>query len=527
MNNYREKIYFYLFILTAISLFSSSLFARRYNPFVWTTYRNFSRIYSIAIDMDRVYFGTDGGFLQFNRMKNSWDPPVTQSNNFKGSKALLVAIDRFFSKLWVVSDSALSIYIPQISFWEKTIPLTSMPSRSISSIGFNEDKVFIYGNNTFYYSKRGILYWQKWEGSLPQDIEWFGEKAKKSIRDYPFLTPYYVTDKYFNRYEYTALAVDKKDMWLGTDGFGIIHNNIYTWNGTYYLEGIANNDVTALLHDGDSFWCGGRNGSGKGITYINFTTGKGQYFRAENIYGINSDNVYVIIGNGNSIWFGTDEGLLLYDKDKDKWKTFSIFDGLPGKNVISLILKEDTLFIGTDEGLAFLINKKNLLETIETFKNIAINDFDIYQNNLIIATEKGVYIKKNKKFEQINDPDGDLNFGVAAVFVDSNTVWFGTIRHGVDVYYADSTKWQEYLSPTPISGDYIFAIAGDKNYIWIGTNNGVSRYNKKLKMWYTFNKTSGLADNKVRTIYVEKNYVWFGTKNGLTRFKYTDPSVPR
>ncbi|GAI47818.1 unnamed protein product, partial [marine sediment metagenome] len=47
--------------------------------------------------------------------------------------------------------------------------------------------------------------------------DWFGEKKKVSIRDYPFLTPYYASDEYFNKYEYTTAAVDNKDMWLGTD----------------------------------------------------------------------------------------------------------------------------------------------------------------------------------------------------------------------------------------------------------------------------------------------------------------------
>ncbi len=516
----------FLIIVFAI-LYASPIAARRYNPFVWTTYKEFSRIHSITINMDEVYFGTDGGILRFNRIENKWDSPVTKSDGFPGEKAEIVAFDRTFNKLWIVSDKSLVVYIPQISFWEREIPRINLPLPSITSIGFTRDRIFLEGNGTIYSSRRGAFIWEKWTGALPSDIEWSGEKGKVSIRDYPFLTPYYTMDEYFNRYEYTAVAVDNKDMWLGTDRYGVFYNNTLTWIGIHYFVGIANNRVDAIFRDGESYWLGGKYGTGKGITHINFDTGEGKYFRSEDIYGMNSNDAFIITGDKKSIWLGTNTGLLCYKKDEGVWKNYSMFDGLPGNFVISLILKGDTLFIGTTEGMALFLPETKEIVSIETFNNISVNAFGTYEGDLLIGTEGGVFLRKDNKFENISDPDGDFGFGVKAIFVDDDAIWFGTRRKGIDVYYPDSMKWEEYQYPTPIPGEWIFSISGDKDYIWVGTDNGVSRYNKKLKMWKTFTETDGLAHNEVRTIYVEKNYVWFGTKKGLTRFRYRDPSVPQ
>jgi len=516
--------YCFLLLIFLLSL-SLPLNAGRYNPFVWTTYKEFTHIYSIAINMDEVYFGSDDAILRFNRIEKKWDEPITKSNGFDDTKVRIVAIDRNFNKLWIVSLNSVSVYIPQIAFWERKIPLVSISLTSVASIGFNRDKIFLVGKEGIFASNRGAYLWQRWSGALPQDVEWFGEKDKTDVRDYPFLVPYYAQDKYFHRYEYTSIAVDNKDMWIGSNGYGVYYDNTYTWNGNHYSTGIANNRVDAIFTDGKFFWLGGRNGTGKGITFINFHTGEGQYYRSEDIYGMDSDNIYAMTGNSKNIWFGTGSGLLKYNKDKKTWKTYNLFDGLPGEIVKALILKEDTLFIGTNQGLAYLPPESKDIFTFDFFNNISINSLSEYDTRLLIGCEDGAFSKHDKLFDKISDPDGDFAFGVSAIFADNNAVWFGTTRHGIDIYFPDSSKWEEYLFPTPICGEWVFAISGNKDYVWIGTDNGVTRYNKKLKMWKTFNESDGLANNEVRTIYLDKDYVWFGTTNGLTRLKYRDPSV--
>lgn len=516
------------FVLLGITMLAAvPAQARRYNPFVWATYRECSSIYSIAMNMQEVYFATDGGILRFDRLQNRWLPPVTGSNGFPGKKAELVAVDKTFNKLWVLSEQALSVYVPSISHWETEIARTSLPARTIHSIGFTQDSVYIAGNGAIYAALRGSLSWHRRTGTLPQGIAWYGEKAGISLNDYPFLTPYYATDPFFNKYAYTAAAIDNKDMWLGTDGYGVFHFNTFTWNGTHYLPGIANNRVEALFRDEEGFWIGGSYGTGKGFSHIDFSTGVGEHFRAEDIYGIISDNVHAITGNERTVWFGTNEGLLRYEKEQDLWKTYTISNGLPGSNVLSLQLKADTLFVGTDDGLGMLTPGRTEMVTMDEFDHVPITAFGLHDGRLLIGTDRGVFMRTDTSFDVIGDPDGDLGFGVSAIFTDSAALWFGTLRRGIDVYMPDSLSWHEFLPRTTFSGEYVFAIAGDRDFVWIGSEFGISRYSRKTDSWQTFTEDDGLAHNEVHAIYVDSEFVWFGTRDGVTRLRFRDPSVPQ
>ena len=505
---------------------ASSLSSRQYNPFVWSTYKEFSHIYSITMDMEKVYFGTDEGILRFNRIKREWDIPITGSNGFKGSKAEIIAVDPVFNKLWIISDQSIFVYNDQISLWEREIPRISLALSTITSIGFTHDTIFLEGNSGIYASPRGSCIWEHYSWIVPSTTKWFGKKAQLSVTDYPFLTPYYATDEYFNKYEYAAIAVENKDMWLGTNQFGVFHYNTFTWNGIHYVTGLANERVNAIYRDEDHYWIGGIYGTNKGITSMNFVTGEGKHWRSDDVYGISSNNVHAITGTENAVWIGTSAGLLRYDKNENTWKSYTQLNGLVDNTVTALHIKNDTLFIGTAGGFCLIVLPSKNMVILESFDNVMIYALATFLGDLVIATERGVYLWRKKAFETITDPDGDLAFGVTALFVDKNAIWFGTRRKGIDVYYPDSTQWEEFLPPTTICGESVYAISGNEHYVWIGTNNGVSRYNKKTKAWTSFTKMDGIADNEVRAILVEDDCLWLGTKKGLTCFHYTDPSVP-
>jgi ligand-binding sensor domain-containing protein len=514
------------FLIVLLLLLPTLAFsARMYNPFVWTTYRDFSYITSITANMQRVYFGTENGILRYNRLLKQWEEPITKSNGFPGMSARVVAFDKMFRKLWIAYENGLVVYNPDISHWEREISRTSIPLSSITSIGFTQDSVYLENNGLFAVSPRGMYNWTRRVGSLPTNILWSGEKGNIEIENYTFLTPYYATDEYFNKYKYTAGIVDNQDLWLGTEGFDVFHYNVFTWSGTHYTVGLAGNRVDAIYKDENEYWIGGIQTNG--ITRINFLTGEGSHYRSEDIFRLDSHEINAITGDERNIWFGTREGLVQYGMDENQWDEFTQFDGLPHNNVISLQRKDDTLFIGTEDGLAYLLPGAEDPISIDEFSDIAIHAFGIFEGDLVICTDEGVFLRKGDSIKTITDPDGDFSFGVTAVFVDSTTLWFGTRRNGVDVYSTDSLEWKEYLSPTPLAGEWVYDIKGNKGFIWIATDQGVSRYNKKTDSWYSFDESDGLAHYEVHTIFTEDDYVWFGTKNGLTRFKYRDYSVPQ
>ena len=62
------------------------------------------------------------------------------------------------------------------------------------------------------------------------------------------------------------------------------------------------------------------------------------------------------------------------------------------------------------------------------------------------------------------------------------------------------------------------AVIAYQNYLWIGSNQGLIRFNPQEKAAKLFTVIDGLAHNKTYSILPDKKYLWIGTYNGISRF---------
>jgi ligand-binding sensor domain-containing protein len=49
--------------------------------------------------------------------------------------------------------------------------------------------------------------------------------------------------------------------------------------------------------------------------------------------------------------------------------------------------------------------------------------------------------------------------------------------------------------------------------VWVGTDAGVFKFNRKNQEWRQFTTDDGLIDNRVNAIAVKEDLIWFGTPN--------------
>jgi ligand-binding sensor domain-containing protein/signal transduction histidine kinase/DNA-binding response OmpR family regulator len=82
---------------------------------------------------------------------------------------------------------------------------------------------------------------------------------------------------------------------------------------------------------------------------------------------------------------------------------------------------------------------------------------------------------------------------------------------------AQTPVFEHVLRDTPV-----FAMVMDKyNVLWIGTENGLVRYDSKNFRHYRFDPRDSMAllDNSVRSLFYDSNQnLWVGTRNGLNRY---------
>lgn len=131
------------------------------------------------------------------------------------------------------------------------------------------------------------------------------------------------------------------------------------------------------------------------------------------------------------------------------------------------------------------------------------------------------------KFHPLTIEDGLSQSSIFCILQDSKGfIWIGT-EDGLNKYDGYNFKWYKNVlgSPESLSLNYIKAICEDRSgYLWIGTyGGGLNRFNhgKNQFTHYKFSPGSSdcLVDNFVNSVYEDrKGTLWIGTENGLNEF---------
>ena len=114
--------------------------------------------------------------------------------------------------------------------------------------------------------------------------------------------------------------------------------------------------------------------------------------------------------------------------------------------------------------------------------------------------------------------DGIAHSQVNAVAVDGNYVWLGT-ENGISRYDTSTGAWATQIEKEKVDLNAITAIAVETEYVWFGTLGGLRRYDKPKDAWNTYTEEEGLVENHVVCIALSPDAVWVGTeKSGVSKF---------
>ncbi|MBI4646198.1 MAG: hypothetical protein HY738_06265 [Bacteroidia bacterium] len=163
-----------------------------------------------------------------------------------------------------------------------------------------------------------------------------------------------------------------------------------------------------------------------------------------------------------------------------------------------------------------------------------------YRGFYWIGTSKGLYKfdPANSKIKKASIKNSDINlesFYINSIYVEkNNSLWIGTGR-GLIYFSQSENTVQHYLNDekdkTSLLNDNIYAVAGDDNdNIFIATEKGLAKFDKKNKKFINFNKasdnsrTNGLISCAIKD---SKGYIWVGTmyNYGLNRYNPANGKV--
>ena len=193
----------------------------------------------------------------------------------------------------------------------------------------------------------------------------------------------------------------------------------------------------------------------------------------------------------NDIWIGTDGGLAYFDEEEEDFHVYrnKIYDknSLVYDNIKSMIQdKEGIIWIGTYSGVSIFDTESS----IKHYKAGPDEDYLLNENMV-----HGIY----------EDSEGYL--------------WVGSKLKGISIIDRENHIATPITTENNdiIKSDMINDITGYKDFIFVATDGGVLRIDKKTRKMKNYSVEDGLVNDAVKDIMVDdKGYLWAGTINGLS-----------
>ncbi|MEN2398914.1 two-component regulator propeller domain-containing protein [Flavobacterium sp. MC2016-06] len=299
----------------------------------------------------------------------------------------------------------------------------------------------------------------------------------------------------------SSIIADKKNnIYFGTEGGGITVFNKNSENTTYINSktGQTNkDDIKSMCLVGDILWIGT---FAKGLSAYNTVSKRMEDNRIAAALNtlLKESGVYSVKAEENGIlWIGTfGKGLIRYDTNLKTFQTILDDNTKPNSltnNTVRTILIDEKkgVWIGTLSGLNYIPTP-----------NFNPNKYTV-----------------NHYFFDQPTLTGD---DILTLFQDSQKkIWVGT--KGKGLHYFDGKKFNKInlkVGNTAITSIHSILEDDDKN-LWISSNQGIIKYNTKLKTTALYDQKDGLASNEFNdnaALKLDSNQFYFGSPSGATYF---------
>lgn len=322
--------------------------------------------------------------------------------------------------------------------------------------------------------------------------------------------------------------------------FGTYFGGICRFSGNEFIhftekDGLTDNQVLSIYNnlDGD-VWLG----TFEGITELKPQT-DGTWEIEQNPLGSTfaERNINTVVGGpDNSIWFGTNQGILI--KKQKEVSSLNTDGSVLEENVKVIRFENDSaLWIGSDQGTTRYLLSENGYTFNQYHSNANINESEvssIYQDAIgrvwIGYLSLGLVVFDGKEFLSPEVPETLKN--ISAIQAGSNgNVWIAT--EGSGLFKVSGTKenlrakdFEQITIENGLSSADLHQLVFDgQNNLWVGTASGVdeiildNQSNIQEVLHYGVREGFiGTETNENAVCLDHSGNLWFGTIRGVTRF---------
>jgi signal transduction histidine kinase/DNA-binding response OmpR family regulator/streptogramin lyase len=243
---------------------------------------------------------------------------------------------------------------------------------------------------------------------------------------------------------------------------------------------------------------------------------------------VNNDVNSILEDREGKMWFATNNGISCWDVKTNRWKNI-YFNKLEQAQVFLTLCEDDRgrIWAGSYSSGIYVIDVKTGKELahysrdLKEFSSVSNYIFDIFrdsQGDLWIGGVNGhfiCYLSKENTFRTYSEEP-------ISSFAELSPYQFLLgCSYGISKLNKQTGEIQNFLT-----GYVVIDILIQGDIVWICTSGeGLLQYNYKTEVLTKFTTQSGLISNFVSSITLFDDYLWLGTENGLCRFNPKDNTV--
>ena len=335
----------------------------------------------------------------------------------------------------------------------------------------------------------------------------------------------------------TLAQSDRNQTWVGTNENGLYLYDRLNFAKIELPNSWGNKPITKLLQDKNgNLWIG----STQGLYFWNEAKTVFKHIPIESSVDQFADNRVraLLEDKEGDIWVGTLSGLqrISMDKYDTSLSTFDIVveSGVEAGNITDLYQDSSGLiWVGTfthgvykgskrNAGFQHISKEKNNMQSLSSPLIWSIIEDDQW---IWVGTQNGL----NKisydfsVFEHLLVQSKDMSSSIQSVLKIENDLWCGTDGDGIQIIHSDGTissmKHSENDQNSIGSNGIFYLHQGKGTNIWIGSRNGLTRYNYENKAFKHWTKDSPvgqrLSSDRVYCVLEDDGLVWICTSKGL------------
>lgn len=496
---------FFLFLSSMISLASDLEKQLRFSKYDYKQGLSNNTVFSIVQDENNMlWLATSDGLNRFD----GYNFKIYHQQRNKPN-SLLSDIVRFLyidneKQLWIGSRDGLSHYNKEKDNFDNY--LFSKSNGNISQINaisdYDENSLLLGTDNGLWLFNRKSKTFEKFQS--PENTQMHVQSLYKQddkiyIGTTSGLYVYLVSGRYLSQVNeifsksriQAILPKSATEIWIGTEGDGLFLYNTQSKTYSYYTQNdasangsISSNYVRSLAYDANgNLWIG--TFQGLSILLADENRFLNHYHNPMDNNSINQNSIRSIFKDKQGgMWLGTYySGLNYYHSLKNQFGYMSQIPNTPSLNdrIISAIMEDDDgkIWIGTNDN--------------------GINLYDPPTRNFRYFTRENKSIPSNNIKTFLRSKDG-------------NGIYVGSHGGGLILLHKNTGK----STTIPVPFENVYALSYDNaSNIWIGTLNGLFKYNESTKELFPIN-TSEL--NSEQTLFLKldsKNRLWIGGERSI------------